>query len=213
LQNLTDDWVILAMSAKGINEDGSTEKLRRCLEIMVSHSPDNYGDMKTGSRLTANVDQLMKDIQDVSIVHAVFTSEYQVTAVLEDLKAADLGLSVVVSGLADATQRCAQHCGLRKHTIEYSLGIWGRTDRLPGVRTLEITTMCGHGMVSAGLASEIVKLLQGKKMDVEQAATELAKLCVCGVFNQHRAARLLAALAASPVKDYPPAPGQTVTVA
>jgi len=210
-ENLTDDWVVFAMSAKGINEKGSAEKLRKFLDIALTHDPINYGDMKTGNSFTATVDDLVEGIQDVSIVHAVFTSEDEVAAVLRDLKAADLGMSVVVSGLVDTTKRCAGRAGLGQHTIEYSLGIWGQTDRLPGERTLEITTMCGHGMVAAGLVHKMVKDVRRGKLSVENAATGLARPCVCGVFNQYRAARLLAALVASEDEDAPPSPGQTIS--
>jgi hypothetical protein len=209
-EDLAGDWVVFAMSAKGINEDGSAEKLRRFLDIALAHDPINYGDMKTGNSFTAAVEDLFEGIQDVSIVHAVFTSEDEVAAVLCDLKAADLGMSVVVSGLVDATKRCAERAGLRQHTVEYSLGIWGQMDRLPGGHTLEITTMCGHGMVSAGLVEELAKQVRRGKLTVEEAAHALAKPCVCGVFNQQRAARLLAALVAGEDEDTRLAPGKTV---
>jgi hypothetical protein len=170
----------------------------------------NYGDMKTGNSQTTGRDEIMAGIQDVSIVHAVFAEEEPVTALLRDLKAADLGVSVVVSGLFDRVGECAGHAGLHQHTVECSLGIWGRMEKLPRTGVLQITTMCGHGMVAASLVEHLVGEIRRGKLTAEAAAQQLTEPCVCGVFNPHRAIRLLARLAQEGGSDVPPEPGQTV---
>jgi hypothetical protein len=38
--------------------------------------------------------------------------------------------------------------------------------------------------------------IKKKRITVEKAAVELAKPCLCGIFNRHRAARLLQKMAA-----------------
>jgi hypothetical protein len=194
-ENLVDDYVVLAMSAKGINEAGSAPKLRRFLEMAFAHQPINAGDMKTGNIVNTSREEILEGIQDVSIVHAVFASEQQVAAFLQDLRKADLGISVVVSGLIDGTARCAQQAKLSPHTVEYSLGIWGQTERLPDTETLQITTMCGHAMVAANLVHEMVGEVRQGRISAEEAALSLAGHCVCGIFNHQRAARLIAAMA------------------
>jgi hypothetical protein len=209
-ENLDDDYVVFGMSAKGLNEAGSAPKLRRFLEIALSHNPLNYGDMKTGNSLTTSPAGIMDGIQDVSIVHAVFADEGSVTALLRDLRAEDLGISIVVSGLFDRVGACADRAGLRQHTVECSLGIWGRMDKLPGTGVLQITTMCGHGMVGAGLVEHLAGQIRRGKLTVEEAAQQLALPCVCGVFNPHRAALLLTHLVREGRSGMPPEPGQTI---
>lgn len=208
-ENLRQDFVVFAMSAKGINEKGSAPKLRRFLEMALAYDPVNYGDMKTGNKFTHSLEEILEGIQDVSIVHAVFTDEEPVARLLADLEREDLGVSVVVSGLFDRVGECARKAGLRQHTLEYSLGIWGRTDLLPDKDILQVTTMCGHGMVSARLVRRLVSEVRRGKTTPEEAAQTLARQCVCGVFNPVRAARLLSLMAEEGFSGGPPAPGQT----
>lgn len=208
--NLQDDYVVFAMSAKRINEEGSAAKLRRFLEMALAYGPINAGDMKSGNLHTIGAQAILQGIQDTSIVHAVFTEEEKVAALLRDLRETGLGVSVIVSGLMEGVKRCAQASGNRCHTVEYSLGIWGQTDRLLGSRVLQITTMCGHGMVAAAQVERLAIEVRRERMTPEEAALELACSCVCGVFNQQRAARLIHALAQAEEKDQPPGPGQTM---
>ncbi len=207
--NLADDFVVFAMSAKGINEKGSKAAMRRFMELAFELEPVNAGDMKTGNMFTHSRQEILDGVQDVSIVHAVFTDERKVAALLESVRRADLGLSVVVTGLFDRVDAVAQRADLRQHTVECSGGIWGRTDRLPGAGVMQITTMCGHGMVAAKLVQEKARQVRRGRKSAEQAALELARPCVCGIFNPVRAARLLQALAAGDVSDEPVAAGQT----
>lgn len=189
--NLSGDYVVLAMSAKGINEKGSAEKMKRFLKMGLTHNPANYGDMKTGNSLTTSIEAIMDNIKDTSIIHMVYTTKEQVTAFLKELKGVDLGLSVVVSGLIDEVNDCCKEAGLRPHTVEYSLGIWGKTDKLPDRKILEITTMCGHHMVASRLVEKMIReVKRGKKTSLD-AAQELTKQCCCGVFNTKRATELL----------------------
>ena len=195
VENLQDDYVIFAMSAKGMNEDGSAIKLCRFLEIAFSHNPVNAGDMKTGNIFTHSKEAILDGIQDVSIVHTVFTDEKVVAAVLKEVKEANLGVSVVISGLMDAAKRCAKSAETPRHTVEWSLGVWGARDRLPSPAVLQVTTMCGHGMVANALVERLAYQVKRGKKTAQEAALELARPCVCGIFNPVRAAKLLCAMA------------------
>lgn len=207
-ENLSDDYVVFAMSAKGINEQGSAVALREFMRLAFEMEPVNAGDMKTGNMLTLSQQAILDGIQDVSIVHAVFTEEEKVVELLERVKEADLGVSVVVSGLIDRVKEMAHEAGLRQHTVECSAGVWGQTERLPDASVMQITTMCGHGMVAASLVEHYARLVRNKRITAEQAGVELARPCVCGVFNPVRAARLIQA--AAQVKEKSPvAAGQT----
>jgi hypothetical protein len=210
--NLSDDFVVFAMSAKGINENGSAALMRRFMQMAFELDPVNAGDMKTGNILTHSQQAILDGIQDVSIVHAVFVDEEQVATLLERVREADLGISVVVSGLFERVRDTSETAGLRQHTVECSGGVWGRTDKLPDAALMQVTTMCGHGMVAARLVERMARDVRRGKMTAEEAALELARPCVCGVFNPVRAARLLAAIAAGEQFGEPVAPGQTTVV-
>jgi hypothetical protein len=54
-----------------------------------------------------------------------------------------------------------------------------------------LSTMCGHGMVSHGLAKKMIDWVKEGRRTPEQAAGYLARFCSCGVFNPARAARVL----------------------
>jgi hypothetical protein len=196
-ENLGDDYVILAMSAKGINELGSAEKLREVLRIALRHEPVNAGDMKTGNILEKTPEEIIERVMDTSIVHAVFNDLSVVVHVLRELKSADLGVSVVVSGLFSGARECCQRAGLESapHTVEYSLGVWGAKERLPDAQVTQLSTMCGHGMVSFNLVKHMVEEITAGHLTSEEAALQLAEPCVCGIFNPARAARLLREMA------------------
>jgi len=196
-ENLSNDYVIFAMSAKGHNELGSAQKMQEFFHIAHRHNPVNMGDMKTGSILTLETEVILEKIQDTSIVHAVFTDLDAVAAVLRDLMAVDLGLSIVVSGLTDPLKHTCRDLGLSPslHTIEYSLGIWGKVDLLPPAEVLEVSTMCGHGQVAFRLIEKAAADVKAGRTTPAVAAARLAETCVCGVFNPLRAAELLRKMA------------------
>jgi hypothetical protein len=179
------------MSAKTVNAKGSGEKMRRFFEIVEKYNGVNYGDMKTGNILNTDRATIRDGIKDTSIVHFVFTDKAVVGKVLEALSEAELGTSVVVSGLVEETDRLCKQAGLSMHTVEFSGGVHGKLELLPEEGVLEITTMCGHGMVASNLVREMVRQIKKGKKSLEAAGIELAKPCQCGVFNPKRAEALL----------------------
>ena len=196
-ENLGNDYVILAMSAKGINEVDSAPRLREFLRIAARHKPVNMGDMKTGNTFAVPTEKIIENVQDTSIVHAVFADTDSLAAAIKDIAAADLGVSVVVSGLLEATRECCAGVGTPHHTVEHSLGIWGRTDLLPSDAVLQVATMCGHGMVAHNLVTSLAADVKAGRITAKAAAASLAEPCVCGIFNPVRAEALLKAMAAS----------------
>ncbi len=123
--------------------------------------------------------------------HAVFDSFDNFAAAIREIKEADLGLCVNVNAIHEATDRAARAAGIVRHTIEHSLGVHGRVDRLPSGEILELSTMCGHGMVSFNLVQKMFSLVSMGHISVDRAAELLSKPCACGVFNPARAARIL----------------------
>ncbi len=195
--NLDKDYVVLAMAGKGVNEDGAGAKMKQLLRIFMRHNPVNMGDMKTGTMHLVDPEEIVERAGDTSIVHAVFEDLGAVAEVLGEIKNANLGISVVVTGLFQPVEGCCKEVGLARHTVEHSLGIWGRTEKLPSKGVLDVATMCGHGMVAFGLIKSMVEDVKEGRTSPEDAGRELAGQCVCGVFNPSRAAELLKSLAGS----------------
>ncbi len=190
-QNLSTDFVLLAMAAKEINEEGAADKMREFLRIASRYKAVNMGDMRIGSIYTKAFEDILSNITSTSIVHAVFTDIDTVSEVVKALKVANLGVSIVLSSVHKSATECAKRAGLKVHTREYSMGIWGALDKLPSEETLQITTMCGHGMVASKLVESFVEQIKSGKTDPRKASIELTKQCVCGIFNPVRAETLL----------------------
>jgi hypothetical protein len=132
---------------------------------------------------------------DHGVSQAVFSNARDLAGFLADMREADLGISTVVSGLFDISMKCCEEAGLKPHTIEFSGGIWGKTDQLPSEKNLEFMTMCGHGMVPGHLVDHLVTQVKAGKMTPRDAAMRMTKLCICGVFNPDRATDLIAEMA------------------
>jgi len=191
-EELKKDFVVFAMPSSGLNSEGSKPKLDKVFQILLSHNPVNIGDSKGGSRFSLGSDQAVEEIiVENELVHGVFTSREQVIAVLKDLKEADLGLSVTVSGLMHETEHCCSEAGLTPHTVVQSLGVIGHTERLPDEKVMRIATMCGHGLVSFNLIMDLAEKVKKRRMTPEKAGELLAKPCICGVFNPERAANII----------------------
>ncbi len=193
-ESLDKDFIFLCMAAKGFNEDGADEKMREFLRIMMRHNPVNAGDMRTGNIFNSNMDDILSKVSNTSIVHGVFTDSDTATKVLQDLKDADMGMSVVVSGPFDSVDCICEKAGLKPHSVDFSGGIWGNTKKLPSKEVQEVTTMCGHSMVASNLVKSMVEEIKAGRKTPEEAAKVLAPQCACGIFNPERAAELLAAM-------------------
>lgn len=189
--SLGQDFVIFAIAAQGFNAEGSEPKFKRFAEIALKYNPVNFGDMKQGNKYLVNRDEILEGFKSNSIMHAVFTNKDTMIECLKEISKADIGLSIVVSGLIhDVTEACCQ-AGIKPHTVEHSLGVHGTTEKLPSQAVLDISTMCGHGMVAFSLIEHLVDEVKSGRVTLTEAADELAKQCVCGVFNPVRAARII----------------------
>ena len=205
--NFDDDFIVFAIPARGINDSNAAEKERRFLEIARKHNPVNMGDASNGALFRSSKDlnpsvhwhrdehhdsdALLKGISGPTTVAAVFNNADNVVAFIKELKDADIGLSINISGSLNRAQECARRAGLERHSVEYSLGFFGQTDRMADRQTLELSTMCGHGMLSFGLVRKLVEWVKQGRRSPEEAAATMARFCSCGVFNPSRACRLM----------------------
>jgi hypothetical protein len=206
-QTLEDDYIVFAMAARGINDHNSTEKFRRFVKIASRHRPVNLGDATQGGvfrpskKLNPLAHWLRKDERDPpalaravegpTVISAVFDNPESTVAFLRDIKDADLGLSINISALTDRADELARQAGIIRHSVEYSLGFFGALDMLPDRRILQISTMCGHGMVSFGFTQKMLDWVKEGRRTPEETARYMARFCTCGIFNTTRAARIL----------------------
>jgi len=193
--HMDEEIVFILTPSKGITSEGAEEKIRKFLDIVVANNPIHYGDDRVGNRYTAGYEQIVNRLEEITNIHAVFNDLTSAGKVLKEIADSDLGLSVVVSGLFKNGAACCRAAGISYHSIEHSLGIWGKKELLPDERSLEILTMCGHGLVSARLIRKLADEVQRDEKSPEAAAAEMARLCLCGIFNTERAAAVLKELA------------------
>ncbi|MFQ5690356.1 MAG: hypothetical protein ACE5HQ_08805 [Gemmatimonadota bacterium] len=202
-----DDYLVLAMPARGFDPALAVERQKEFLRRALRHGPVNLGDSAHGawhhSRRDLRPDihwrrdstpdprEVIDAVDSPSPVTAVFDNLEAVRAFLAELREADLGLSINVSALAATAARCCESLGIPRHSVEYSLGFFGRTERLPGETALRLCTMCGHGMIAHGLAEKMIAWVKTGRRTPEEAGRVLARFCNCGAFNPSRAARIL----------------------
>jgi len=206
-QPVDNDFIVFAMASRAINDEQLVEKYRTFLSLAVKHHPVNIGDATKGGVLrprrdmnpTAhwkrdqlpNPDEVIAGIEGHTTVAAVFENYADMTAFVADVRAANLGISINISAPIDDAERCCHDTGITRHSVEYSLGFCGRVDRLPNAATLELSTMCGHGMLSANFAMKMVDWVKENRRSPEQAARYMARFCTCGVFNTKRAEAII----------------------
>jgi len=191
-ESLSGDYVFIMIQAVGFNENGAVPKMQEFLRIALRHKPVNIGSVDLGGRID-KPEEVIANLQ--KIAHVVFDNQEAVIAFLKDLKKADLGLSVTLSGIYEKVDECLAKSGLKHHTANFSLGIWGKTEKLPSNDILEVITMCGHALISANLVKAMVEDIKAKRKTPGEAAKTLMPQCACGVFNPARAAKLMAAMA------------------
>ena len=182
VNDLKEDYVILAMLAAGINDKypDSRQKLIRIAEILNQHTPTN----------------IMPNVAwEISpVITAAFTDIETIKQIIQTLKQEDLGVSIVISGLISEIKEAVKEVGLNMHTVHLSLGTFGKKELLPSEKVLEITTMCGHHCTSPQSIEYYIDLIKARKITVEKAAKKLARPCICGIFNISRATKILSEL-------------------
>lgn len=202
-----DDYIVFAMASKGINDDDLVGKYRAFLRLALKHNPVNLGDATKGGIFRPRYDldprvhwrrehrgdpeAVIAGITGHTTVAAVFDNYEAMRSFVVDLGAADLGISINISAPMEDARRCCREAGLTRHSVEYSLGFWGRLDKLPDGMVLALTTMCGHGMLSARFAEKMIDWVKENRRSAGDAARMMARFCSCGVFNISRAETIL----------------------
>jgi hypothetical protein len=164
------------------------EEMKEIAASVLGHEPVNVIGRPLG--LDDEAIQMMAPLS--GIITAVFSSKEDALKVVEEIKSRRPGISVVLSGLFSDVHDMCTRAGLREHTHHISLGVHGKTERLPDEKTLEITTQCGHSLISRNLVNALLKKIRKGRMSTEEAALMLAKPCACGIVNTKRVEKILA---------------------
>lgn len=189
IESLKEDFVMLTHVARGYNDIGAGERLKEMALIVRRYTDLNFGDCKVGNQFMMPPEEIME--KHTVGWQAVFKDKESLIACMKELKEKNIGISVVVSGLFDEVFECAKKAGINPPLIEFALGIHGNKEKIWPPEILDFVTMCGHGLVSGHLVKKLVEDIKNKKISEQEAAIELAKPCLCGAFNPHRAAKLL----------------------
>jgi hypothetical protein len=206
-ESFYDDYLVFATPSKGRNDENSIPRLKAFLEMALPFHPINLGDPVHGGALrpshhlttianwkrdiTPDFRAVIDGIDEPASVVAIFDNQSAAEGFLKAVVEADLGLSVNVSTSVRGAEECCRFAGIARHSVGYSLGFEGATEKLPNTQLLMLTTMCGHSMISAGLARKMIDWVKEGRRTPEQAVTYMARFCSCGVFNPLRAKRIL----------------------
>src|SRR5579871_419255 len=202
-----DDFIVFAIPSRGKNDQGSVPKLKKFLEMALPFKPVNLGDAIHGGALrpsrnmqptahwkrdmTPDFRAVIDGVDAPTTVAAVFDDRVSAEDFLKTVRAADLGLCINISTSIDGAEQCCHAAGIPRHSVGYSLGFQGKTEKLPNSQVLALTTMCGHGMISTSLAKKMIDWVKEGRRSPEQAVTYMARFCSCGVYNPSRAKRIL----------------------
>jgi hypothetical protein len=202
-ENLAGDFTMICLPAVGTNDKGSGPNRWRLLDMALRHNAVNAGQTDIGNLATMSPEEFLKkvkkgfEIKDEGGLSPCMccNSKEDFVNILKELVEADLGLSVVVQGILEDVEECLKQAGLKPHTVHHSLGVWGKIEKLPSKEILEITTMCGHGLIGQNLVNAFIDDISSGRITAAQAAKILAGPCICGMFNTKRAETLMDKLA------------------
>jgi len=206
-QSFADDYIVIAIPSRGKNDENAVPKLKRFLEMAIPFNPVNLGDARHGGALrpckslnpTVHwkrdafpiFQDVINGLDTPTTAAAVFDNSTSAENFVRAVVEADLGLSVNISTSIEQAQRCCMAVGICRHSVGYSLGFEGKTERLPNEDVLTLSTMCGHGMVAVSLARKMIDWVKEGRRTPQDAASYMARFCSCGVFNTSRAVRML----------------------
>lgn len=191
IESQKKDFNWFMYQTKGVNDVNIKPKALEFIAAAEAVGSENWGDVKTGPITGYSVEEIKERITDKSRLRGVFTRKDQVVEFLKRIKAKDLGQSVVITGILDEVIPACREAELIPHSINYSLGVWGKKDNLPDELTLSITTMCGHHMIPPKFVKHIIKQVESGRLTPEEGSIKLANFCYCGIFNQVRCSDII----------------------
>jgi len=196
-ESLERDYCLFIYPARGFNYRDSGPNIKRMVELLYLTGPANMIAHTLRRNMYSGVrpEEVLESIKDGTRVYSVFNSRAKIKEALLQLKKADEGISVMVSGLVDRLREMTAELGIDPHMVNLSLGIHGRTDLLPPPDIRQFTTMCGHGVVSPALVRDVIGKIKRQQITSWEGSLILAEPCACGIYNPYRSRELLDALA------------------
>lgn len=191
IESQKKDYVWFMYQTKGINDVDIKPKALEFIAVAEAVGSENWGDVKTGPKLRFPIEEIKDNISDKSRIRGIFTKQEQVVEFLRQIKEKDLGMSVIISGVLSEVIPACKEAGVKPHSINYSLGVWGKKENLPDETTLAVTTMCGHHMIPPKFVSYVMRRVKKGKLTPEEGAKKLAEFCYCGIFNHIRCADII----------------------
>jgi len=202
IESLKNDYSLLITPYKGCNDIGAEERIKKLVDIIFNIGPINFRFFRFPKdkeyNLPINDKKILNfknQIKDNTKIRCVFDDRKKIKEVIKRINKANLGLSVVVSGLRKEVEDILKELDIHPHSINIAMGTYGLIEKLPDPNFREITTMCGHGLVSPDLVKHMLIKIKAGKISYEEAGVELAKPCICGIFNQTRAVKILKKIA------------------
>jgi len=199
-ENLKDDFLLLVSMTEGINNEGASESMKKMAEIIFKIGPANYGcyEVKKNIFTGLTLEEVKKATEKRCRIRCVFDSKEKFKEVIRKIVSLNSGLSIAISGSLRELNKILKELNIKPHSINISMGTYGLIEKLPDKNIREITSMCGHGLLSPELVKDmIIKIIKGK-ISIKKASIELSKPCVCGIVNPDRTYKLLKKL----VKNY-----------
>ncbi len=206
-ESFYDDYIVFAIPSKTNKDPNALPKLHRFLEIALEYKPVNLGDARHGGALRSSKNlgplahwhrDMKPDFQAVikgltvpTTCAAVFDNPTAAEQFVKRVKEENFGMSVNISTSIEGAERCCNYACIDRHSIGYSLGFEGKTEKIPNSQVAMLSTMCGHGMISHSLAKKMIDFVKENRRSPEQAVTYLSRFCSCGIFNPARAKRIL----------------------
>jgi hypothetical protein len=206
-ESFYDDYIVFAIPSKTNKDPNALAKLHRFLEIALEYKPVNLGDARHGGALRSSKNlgplahwnrDMKPDFQAVikgltvpTTCAAVFDNPTAAEQFVKRVKEENFGMSVNISTSIEGAERCCNYACLDRHSVGYSLGFEGKTEKIPNSQVAMLSTMCGHGMISHSLAKKMIDFVKENRRSPEQAVTYLSRFCSCGIFNPARAKRIL----------------------
>ena len=206
-ESLEGDYLIFVAREKPIEDE---ERNRKLIHIMTKHNPAGVitqkivDGRKTRSRFAKGWEKRMdsglhesstlEEINDIELPRswgAVYSEKEDAQRVIKELYEAELGYSVVVSGIFDEVRDMCEKVGTQPHTVNMSLETHGKTSLMAEPRILEFVTMCGHSFIAPALVRHLIERVKKGAMTAEAAAVEMGKQCTCNFLNNVRAAKMI----------------------
>ena len=181
----------LVHQTKGVNDQDCVRKMLEYIAVIEAVGGDNWGDKKSGSVLQVGSQIIKDNLKDNSHVGGVFSRRDMAVAFVREVAAKELGFSVILSGVLSEIAGICAEAGIVPDSANFSLGVWGRKDKLPDEKTLAITTMCGHHNVPRKFVEWVQQQVDEGSLSADEGARRLASFCYCGMFNPVRCAGIL----------------------